>query len=82
MDLTQNQTYIQPAGFFKRLTIIDWLYAAALLAASLFALNRFGTHMDYYEKIIVVMAAPADRLAGRTGTVGDHALWRRAGHGE
>jgi cytochrome c-type biogenesis protein CcsB len=58
MDLTQNQTYIQPAGFFKRLTIIDWLYAAALLAASLFALNRFGAHMDYYEKIIVVTAAP------------------------
>ena len=58
MDLTQNQTYIQPAGFFKRLTIIDWLYAVALLAASLFALNRFGAHMDYYEKIIVVTAAP------------------------
>jgi cytochrome c-type biogenesis protein CcsB len=58
MDLTQNQTYIQPAGFFKRLTVIDWLYAAALLAASLFALNRFGAHMDYYEKIIVVTAAP------------------------
>jgi cytochrome c-type biogenesis protein CcsB len=58
MDLTQNQTYIQPAGFFKRLTIIDWLYAAALLAASLFALNRFGAHMDYYEKIIAVTAAP------------------------
>ncbi|HEV7619322.1 MAG TPA: c-type cytochrome biogenesis protein CcsB [Burkholderiaceae bacterium] len=58
MDLTQNQTYIQPAGFFKRLTVIDWLYAAALLAASLFALNRFGAHMDYYEKIIAVTAAP------------------------
>jgi len=58
MDLTQNQTYIQPAGFFKRLTVIDWLYAAALLAASLFALNRFGANMDYYEKIIIVTAAP------------------------
>lgn len=59
MELTQNHTYIQPPGFFKRLTIIDWLYAAALVAASLFALDRFGVHMDYYEKIILVAAAPA-----------------------
>ena len=58
MELTQNQTYSQPPGFFKRLSVIDWLYAAALVAASLFALNRFGAYMDYYEKAILVLAAP------------------------
>lgn len=58
MELTQNHTYTQPPGFFKKLSVIDWLYAAALLAGSLFALNRFGNYMDYYEKTILVLAAP------------------------
>jgi hypothetical protein len=58
MDLTQHQIYSQPPGFFKRLTFVDWLYAAALLAGSLFALSGYGMHMDYYEKVILVLAAP------------------------
>ncbi len=58
MELTHQQTYRQPPGFFKRLSLVDWLYAAALVAASLFALNRFGAYMDYYEKAILVLAAP------------------------
>ncbi|MFC7298385.1 c-type cytochrome biogenesis protein CcsB [Herminiimonas aquatilis] len=58
MDVVQDQIYTQPRGFFKRLTVIDWLYGAALLVASLFALNRFGHHMDIYEEVILVMAAP------------------------
>lgn len=58
MDVVQNQIYAQPPGFFKRLSMIDWLYGAALLAASLFALNRFGHHMDIYEEVILVLAAP------------------------
>lgn len=58
MELTQSQTYSAPPGFFKRLSVIDWLYAAALVAGSLFALNRFGAYMDYYEKAILVLAAP------------------------
>ncbi|MFC3109864.1 c-type cytochrome biogenesis protein CcsB [Undibacterium arcticum] len=58
MELTQNQSYVPPEGFFKRLSVLDWLYAAALLAASLFALNRYGTYMDYYEQAILLLAAP------------------------
>ncbi len=58
MELTHTQTYSPPPGFFKRLSVLDWLYALALLAASLFALNRFGIYMDYYEKAILVLAAP------------------------
>jgi cytochrome c-type biogenesis protein CcsB len=58
MELTQTQTYSPPQGFFKRLTVIDWLYAIALVAGSLFALNRFSAYMDVYEKAILVMSAP------------------------
>ena len=60
MELTQNQTqtYTQSPGFFKRLTLIDWLYGVALVVATLFALNRFGSYMDYYEKAILVLTAP------------------------
>lgn len=58
MELTQHQTYSPPPGFFKRLGVLDWIYAAALMGASLFALNRFGAYMDYYEKVILVLAAP------------------------
>ena len=56
MELTQ--TYTQAPGFFKRLTVIDWLFAAMLLTGSLFALSRYGAHMDVYEQAILLLAAP------------------------
>ena len=62
MELTQ--TYSPPDGFFKRLSVIDWLFAFALVAGSLFALGRYGTHMDYYEKAVLVLAAPTFALVG------------------
>lgn len=58
MELTQTQTYTQAPGFFKRLTVIDWLYGALLLAGSLYGLNRYGAYMDVYEKAILLLAAP------------------------
>lgn len=60
MEFTQqgHLAYTRPTGFFRRLSAIDWLYALALFAGSLFALNRYGQHMDYYEKAILVLAAP------------------------
>jgi cytochrome c-type biogenesis protein CcsB len=58
MELTQTQIYTQEPGFFKRLTIVDWLFGVMLMAASLFALNRYGAHMDIYEKAILLLAAP------------------------
>jgi cytochrome c-type biogenesis protein CcsB len=60
MELTQQGTaaYTQPQGFFRRLTAIDWLYALALAAGALFALNRYGGYMDYYEKAVLVLAVP------------------------
>lgn len=69
-QVTQGQgakvAYTRPPGFFKRLTAIDWLFGAGLLAASLFALQRFGAYMDVYEQAILVLAAPTFALVGWT----------------
>ncbi len=64
MEATTTQTYAQAPGYFKRLGLIDWIYFAVLLAASLFALNRFGAYMDGYEKAILVLAAPTFAALG------------------
>jgi cytochrome c-type biogenesis protein CcsB len=63
MELTQQRTvqgvaYTQPPGLFRRLGAIDWLYALALVAGALFALNRYGAYMDIYEKGILLLSAP------------------------
>jgi cytochrome c-type biogenesis protein CcsB len=58
MELTHTELYSPAPGFFKRLTIVDWLYALALVAGALFALNRYSAHMDVYEKAVLVLAAP------------------------
>jgi len=58
MDLTQTQLYVAPPGYFRRLGIIDWLYAAALAVGALFALNRYGQYMDGYEKAILLLSTP------------------------
>ncbi len=63
MELTQ-QTYTQAPGYFKRLTAIDWIYAVVLVAASLFALNRYGAYMDVYEKAILLAAGPVFATLG------------------
>ncbi|MGO4380100.1 c-type cytochrome biogenesis protein CcsB [Pseudoduganella sp. RAF53_2] len=64
MEITQNQTYTQAPGYFKRLGALDWLFALALLAGALYALNRFGAFMDYYEKSILVAAVPTFAALG------------------
>ena len=58
MDLIQNQPYVAPASYLKRLGTRDWLFAIALAAGAFFALNRFGSAMDYYEKLILILAVP------------------------
>jgi len=64
MDIAQDRLYAPPTGFFKRLSALDWLYGAALLAGSLFALSRFSHHMDYYEQAILLLAAPVFAVLG------------------
>ncbi len=64
MELSHTQTYQQAPGFFKRLGVPDWIFAAVLLAGSLFALATYGSHMDVYEKAILVLAAPVFSALG------------------
>jgi cytochrome c-type biogenesis protein CcsB len=59
MEFTQTTTgYIAPTGFFKRLSVVDWVFALALVAGVLFALHRYGAYMDGYERGILLLAAP------------------------
>lgn len=58
MELLKSSVYIPPKPILGRQSIMDWLYAAAISGAALYALWRFGLHMDYYEKIILISAAP------------------------
>ena len=60
------EAYTRPPGFFKRLTVVDWLFGAGLLAAALFALQRYGAYMDIYEQAILVLAAPTFAFVGWT----------------
>lgn len=57
MDLTQV-SYSPTPGYFRRLSLFDWLYAAALLAGALFALQRYGQNMDVYEEGILLLSVP------------------------
>jgi cytochrome c-type biogenesis protein CcsB len=62
----QGEAYTRPPGFFRRLTAVDWLFGAGLLAAALFALQRYGAYMDIYEQAILVLAAPVFAFVGWT----------------
>lgn len=64
MDMASEQIYMQPAGFFKRLSWVDWLFGLALLAGALFALNRYGQFMDVYERGILLLAVPTFACLG------------------
>ncbi|MDB5919971.1 MAG: ccsB [Massilia sp.] len=55
---SQPQAYAQAPGYFRSLGVLDWLFAAVLFGGVVFALNRYGSYMDYYEKAILVLAAP------------------------
>src|SRR4051812_24949754 len=64
MELSQPNTYKQAPGYFQRLGPIDWAFAAVLLGGALFALNSYGAHMDIYEKLILLLAAPTFAALG------------------
>ena len=45
-----SPTYEEPQSLLKSLSWVDWAYALVLLTGGLFALHRYGTYMDAYEK--------------------------------
>ena len=64
MQLSQTQTYKQAPGYFQRLGMLDWLFAAVLMAGALFGLVKYGAYMDIYEKVILVLTAPTFAALG------------------
>ena len=69
MELSESQanraqTYVEEPGYFRRRSAFDWIFALALLAGALFALNRYSAHMDIYEQVILVLSAPTFAALG------------------
>ena len=60
MELTQNLP--QSQSWLRKLSVLDWLYAAALAVGAVYALRLYGDYMDVYEKGI--LAGTALTLAG------------------
>ncbi len=56
---TTTTTYTLDEGYFARRNWLDWLFALMVAAGGLFALQRYGTHMDVYEKGILLAAIPS-----------------------
>ncbi|AOJ08583.1 c-type cytochrome biogenesis protein CcsB [Burkholderia mayonis] len=72
MDLTQVSSSPAPRAsvaaepalfddrpFLRRLSLVDWLFALALVAGAGFALAQYHAHMDYYDKAVLIGTVPA-----------------------
>lgn len=64
VSIDKGGVYTEAPGYFRRLTAIDWLFGAGLLAAALFALNRYAHFMDGYERAILLLSAPTFAALG------------------
>ncbi|HKR45962.1 MAG TPA: c-type cytochrome biogenesis protein CcsB, partial [Paraburkholderia sp.] len=42
-------TLFDERPLLRRLTVVDWLFALALVAGAGFALSRYHAHMNYYD---------------------------------
>ncbi|WP_028228137.1 c-type cytochrome biogenesis protein CcsB [Paraburkholderia ferrariae] len=45
--------------FLRRLSVVDWLFALALVGGAGFALSRYHAHMNYYDKLVLCGTVPA-----------------------
>ena len=62
MELALNA----PQPFLKRLSPLDWLFALVLALGAGYALNRYGAHMDGYDKGVLIAAVPVLAWLGWT----------------
>ena len=60
----KDGVYTETPGYFRRLSAIDWLFGAGLLAAALFALSRYAHFMDGYERAILLLSSPTFAALG------------------
>jgi len=54
MDITRNDN----SAALRRLNPGDWLYVLAVAGAGAFALRQYGSFMDIYDKLILLLAMP------------------------
>jgi cytochrome c-type biogenesis protein CcsB len=45
--------------FLRRLSVLDWLFALAIIAGAGFALSRYHAYMNYYDKLVLIGTVPA-----------------------
>ncbi|PTB18191.1 c-type cytochrome biogenesis protein CcsB [Trinickia symbiotica] len=46
-------------SFLRRLSVIDWLFAVALVGGAGFALSRYHAFMNYYDELVLMGSTPA-----------------------
>ncbi|MES2189305.1 MAG: c-type cytochrome biogenesis protein CcsB [Pseudomonadota bacterium] len=56
---SKAQTLSLNEGYFARRNLLDWIFAALVVAGGLFAFSRYSAFMDVYEKGILIAAVPA-----------------------
>lgn len=54
-----QDAFFDDRPFLRRLTLVDWLFALALVAGAGFALSRYHAHMNYYDKLVLSGTVPA-----------------------
>ncbi|WP_322054858.1 c-type cytochrome biogenesis protein CcsB [Paraburkholderia bannensis] len=54
-----NDALFDDRPFLRRLTVLDWLFALAMVAGAGFALSRYHAHMNYYDKLVLCGTVPA-----------------------
>ncbi|NIE67292.1 c-type cytochrome biogenesis protein CcsB [Burkholderia sp. Ax-1719] len=54
-----NDAWFDERPFLRRLTLVDWLFALAMVAGAGFALSRYHAHMNYYDKLVMCGTTPA-----------------------
>ncbi|MEM5332402.1 c-type cytochrome biogenesis protein CcsB, partial [Paraburkholderia sp. JHI2823] len=63
-DEAFNAAQYDERPFLKRLGIVDWLFALAMVAGAGFALSRYYPFMNYYDKLVLVCAVPVFVVLG------------------
>ncbi|MFN2348315.1 MAG: c-type cytochrome biogenesis protein CcsB [Thioalkalivibrio sp.] len=59
MSVPQEAIQIEQAGWFRRLSGLDWAWAALVTAATVFILAIYGGDMDRYELGVLLLIAPS-----------------------
>ena len=56
---SSNKTLNLNEGYFAKRNVLDWVFAALVIAGGLYAFARYSSFMDVYEKGILIAAMPA-----------------------